>query len=364
MEVTVLRPQPLSYSTPPASESRSPEFRRPKRQRPEMPPRTPAPADILPEDDSTRPLRVSSASPDAPVPVTDDVLPEEEDFGQPEAPTATAVDSAGPSTKNRGRQTVPLCEGLDEAIAAIDWEPAPPPMASHYQPNDRRVTKQNADSAPSKPNAPASPCFDTYACIQTCRQVASKLLDSGSTLSKSERLDLINRAMSELLTDAHVPEIAYGEAARQLHAADPDAYAIHVRNLADKGVVLLAGIQPLPSRVTTNILLLLRPHLVQELGLTDMSDMLRLDAALAAYKCYLQLTTCIRGCNHADAKRTNSQILSHARTLAAADIQLKTYMNTLESLRNRRHTPRILQVKAGGDVAVQINESRQPKGPE
>jgi hypothetical protein len=121
----------------------------------------------------------------------------------------------------------------------------------------------------------------------------------------------------------------------------------------------------MPARHLLNMITIQRPHLIEELGLTRVSDIHMLDAALAAYR---EDLLAIREIQLSDAlveERHADLAARHAKTLATAEKLLKRYVETLALLTGRHEQQtRILHVHTQGDVAVQVNQGVELPQPE
>jgi hypothetical protein len=116
------------------------------------------------------------------------------------------------------------------------------------------------------------------------------------------------------------------------------------------------------TRNVTNLVMIQRPQMTLELGLTRIVDLALLDSAFAELAKYVMVTAEVNAAHAADNTTHGFKLAAaHARTVASAQSSLRTYLNTLEFLSSRnRQTQRVLNVHAGGNVAVQVNEAGAP----
>ena len=193
------------------------------------------------------------------------------------------------------------------------------------------------------------------------RDAYRRLREGGMT--DLERSDLIYKVLDALLHDQKLPSLAFSEICRSLHFAAPAEYSGWLGALMRQGIQYTIESNPATARVVDNVLLLQRPQLIAELGIAQVTDVAMLDTALAEFRKYVLLTAEVEA-DHLDAAMHGPRTAwAHIKSVSSMQVSLKTYLNTLQFLRcQNRRTPRVLNVKAGGNVAVQLNEAGSAPG--
>lgn len=103
------------------------------------------------------------------------------------------------------------------------------------------------------------------------------------------------------------------------------------------------------------VILLYRQRIIDELELDTAAELMLLDAAMDAYLHWMELTALARiTIQHG----SNCENVKHqAKLVAMAQGYLKIYMESMAALTDMKCPPiRVLQVHAGENVAIQINE--------
>jgi hypothetical protein len=147
-----------------------------------------------------------------------------------------------------------------------------------------------------------------------------------------------------------------------LESSWPEVYRSTVGRVANIGFLLGRGLgegSPYIKHVAKTVMAY-RRQIIRELEVSTAVEYMLLDAAMDAYTHWLAVSALIRisfsdGTNDLKAKL-------QARLGGMGQSFLKTYMDAIKTLTDLKQPPiRVLQVQAGQNVAVQVNE--QPAGP-
>jgi len=196
------------------------------------------------------------------------------------------------------------------------------------------------------------------ATVDLCQTVLARL-ESPDTPT-DEREALMSQALFALLGEMNFNGIAYGEFAETLYAADPEAYEKWANGQFRKGLVLEITAAAVRGRLAANIIALFRPKLLRELNIETGTDTVMLDTALSALLDHAKATAEVRWATYSGELRPPKLAALHARILSSALPLLKTFMATIDKLRGPKQKT-TLNVKAAGDLAIQINEAGADK---
>ena len=196
------------------------------------------------------------------------------------------------------------------------------------------------------------------ATVDLCQQVLARLKDPDT--ATDEREDLMAEALCTLLGESNFNGIAYGELAETMYTADPAAYEKWTDGQFKRGLVLAIATAGFPGPLVANIISLFRPQLLRELNIETGTDTVLLDTALGALHDYAQATTEVRRATSSGELRPLKVATLHARIMAAALPMQKTFLAILDKLRGPKQKA-TLNVKAAGDVAIQVNEAGTSK---
>lgn len=196
---------------------------------------------------------------------------------------------------------------------------------------------------------------DTMPIVIFCRSVLERL-EREEELSPDVRQAMMAEALCDLLADQVLNDLVLGEIAQSLHDADTEAYEAWSNNQFKRGLVLAITTSGISGRLASNIIALFRPQLIRELGIDSGVEMVMLDTALGGLYDYGQATMEVRRVTRSGEPRSVKVAAQHGRTMASAQPMLKTFMTTIEKLRNKRQV-RSLNIQAAGDVAIQVNEA-------
>jgi len=153
-------------------------------------------------------------------------------------------------------------------------------------------------------------------------------------------------------------------------------------SLLDMGVALAKAAQEWPAEITnlTNTLsesaialclvagnannvqksyakyvMLYRQSIIKELEVSTAAEFMLLDAAMDAYLHWMYLTALARATYKEDTGGERSKY--QARVIGMAQSYLKVYADSMKALSEMKRPPiRVLQIRAGENVAIQINE--------
>lgn len=275
----------------------------------------------------------------------------------PVSPPPAAV-SAPPSKEPQSRpDPKPLRIDINEGSGAgIKVEPAlggPPETpnggcanngtkASNSRPSTSHARKTVVSK---KENDPAEePPVDT---VSFCQFVGAKL-EAESGLASHQRWELVRNALDRILGDES-PALwgLIGSLCRMLYQADQANYARWVRTMIEIGEVFVYG--GLPHRVS-RLMMIAKPHFIEELNLRSTAEILLLDTALGAYRAYVGLTQEVNSAHIMPGDPPSQEIASQrARTAATSQRLLETYIKTMAYLSSRRQLSRVVDVKVSDD---------------
>jgi hypothetical protein len=228
----------------------------------------------------------------------------------------------------------------------------PPQSTNAPNPNQAKATM---------PQPPADPL--QYPLVLRCQEAFKSLADPA--VSDDDKCSIMQECLGAILVEHQLETVICGSLCKALHEFAPEIYGLYVQDFARRGVQFQYSCAPMPARDLVNMITVQRPHLIEELGLTRVSDINMLDAGLAAHREYLlaireiQLSDALVEERHADLAAR------HAKTLATAEKLLKRYLETLALLTGRHEQQtRILHVHTQGNVAVQVNQGVVPPRPE
>lgn len=197
--------------------------------------------------------------------------------------------------------------------------------------------------------------IDALPVVVFCRSVLDRL-EREPGLSPDTRQTMMTKALGDLFADQVLNDLVLGEIAQALHDADTEAYEIWSTNQFKRGLVLAITTSGISGRLASNIIALFRPQLIRELGIDSGVEMVMLDVALGALYDYAQAAMEVRRATRSGKSRSVKVAAQHARTMSSAQPMLKTFLTTIEKLRNKKQ-PRSLNIQAAGDVAIQVNEA-------
>ncbi len=241
----------------------------------------------------------------------------------------------------------------------------PMPFDDNYM-HERNTEPRAPEPTESPPAEPAaeSPetdveAIDAEPVVILCRSVL-KSLERGTDLAADARQSLMADALSGLLGEQTLNDIALGEIAQALHETDSEAYEAWTNNQFKRGLVLAITTSGISGRLASNILALFRPQFIREIGIDSGVEMTMLDIAIGSLYDYAQATMEVRRVTRSGEPRSVKIAAQHARTMASAQPMLKTFLTTVEKLRSKKQA-RNLSIQAAGDVAIQVNEAGAPE---
>ena len=231
----------------------------------------------------------------------------------------------------------------EDQLDDISVEPAPP-EPTESQPNEARA-ETPADGAD----------IDAIPVVVLCRSVLERL-EREPELTSDARQSLMAQALGDLLAEQTLNDLVLGEIAQALHNVDTKAYEAWSNNQFKRGLILAITTSGISGRLASNIIALFRPQLIRELGIDSGVEMTMLDVAIGSLYDYAQATMEVRRVTRSGEPRSVKLASQHARTMASAQPMLKTFLTTIEKLRNKKQT-RKLNIQAVGDIDAQVNES-------
>ncbi|MDP6543525.1 MAG: hypothetical protein QGH60_05995 [Phycisphaerae bacterium] len=178
--------------------------------------------------------------------------------------------------------------------------------------------------------------------------------------AKRRKVEEVSEACSKLedvLNDMDLGAHRMGMEICNIALEHPEAIAALTATMSRSGytVAHLANNGSASAKYMAKVILLYRQRIIDELELDTAAELMLLDAAMDAYMHWLELTTLAR----ATVKHgSNGENIKHqAKLVAMAQGYLKIYMEAMAALTEMKCPPiRILQVQAGENVAIQINE--------
>jgi hypothetical protein len=194
--------------------------------------------------------------------------------------------------------------------------------------------------------------------LSFCRLAYAKLTGEPGLVA-DERWLLVRSALDKILGDESPALWALiGSLCLSLYQAAPADYAKWVRTMIEIGEVFVYT--GLPRRAS-RLMMIARPHLIDELNLRSTSEILLLDTALGAYRAYVGLTQEVNSAHIVPGEPPSQEIASkRARTAATAQRLLETYVKTMAYLSNRRQFVRVLDVKISDDESPQAEHCAEP----
>jgi len=177
-------------------------------------------------------------------------------------------------------------------------------------------------------------------------------------LQEAKTKDEAQREILGMLAGGSLTECAYG--LREAAEKWPDTF-MHV-----SGLFLTTG-SLLPSvlcqggkhdEAVGRTVLAYRQRIIEELELSTAAEFMLLDAATDAYAHWLNTTALARATT---AEGTGGETSKYQlRVAKLAQGHLRTFMEAMNALQEAKRPPvRVLHVKAGENVAIQINENKQ-----
>ena len=175
-------------------------------------------------------------------------------------------------------------------------------------------------------------------------------------VSKARTAAGARQALLEMLGDEELSLAKLGLQLAEAATERREALSTLGGNLGRSGYILagLAGEGDQLVRRMARQVLLHRQQVIGELELDTAAEFMLLDAAMDAYLHWLHLTLLLRRAVRAGGGRPGK---TEARLAGIAQGHLRTYIESMQTLvRMKRPPVRVLQVKAGENVAIQINE--------
>jgi hypothetical protein len=304
--------------------------------------------------------------------------------GQPPIPDATVEATEQSSTKTSDT-AAPKVHGPDvQAILAAPLANKPPPFkvpsAASSHPSAKvsvnsieqervgaaphtgfeRATDSppggsGADEPPTANKSAQEPADSTLHFVNViCCKLAAE-----PQLAPDERWRLVGSALNKILEDESLALWRdIGSLCLTLYRAAPMDYAKWVRTMVEVGEVFVYS--GLPHRVS-RLMMIARPHLIDELNLRSTSEILLLDTALGIYRAYVGLTQEVNAAHIMPGDPPPQEIASkRARTAATAQRLLETYIKTMAYLTNRRQFARVVDVKISDDASPQPEHGAEP----
>ena len=122
------------------------------------------------------------------------------------------------------------------------------------------------------------------------------------------------------------------------------------------GLALLAGDSNDTQKSFAKYVMLYRQRLIKELEVNTAAELMLLDAAMDAYAQYMYLSALVRAC-FKEGTNSGEKSRLQGRITVMAQSYLKVFTDSMKALNELKRPPiRILQVRAGENVAIQINE--------
>ncbi len=221
--------------------------------------------------------------------------------------------------------------------------------------NNQKPTEPTPKDNTAGTPAPSGNDIDALPVVVFCRSVIERL-EREPDLSPDKRKSLMAKALVDLLGEQTLNDLALGEIAQTLYDMDTEAYEAWSNNQFKRGLVLAITTSGFSGRLASNIIALFRPPLLRELGIDSGVETVMLDTALGSLYDHAQATMEVRRITRSGEPRSVKVAAQHARTMAAAQPMLKTFLTTIEKLRNKKQV-RTLNIQAAGDIAVQVNEA-------
>ncbi|MBC8875899.1 MAG: hypothetical protein H8E44_41265 [Planctomycetes bacterium] len=224
------------------------------------------------------------------------------------------------------------------------------------EPTSPKLTEPPPTEDAADPLGASDAEIEAMPVVVYCRSVLDRL-EREPDLSADTRQTLVAQALGSLFAEQTLNDFILGEIAQALHEADTEAYEAWTNNRFKRGMILAITTLGISGRFASNIIALFRPQFIRELGIDSGVEMAMMDVALGGLYDYAQATMEVRRVTRSGEPRSVKLAAQHARTMASAQPMLKTFMTTLEKLRNKKQLRNNLNVQAAGDVAIQVNEA-------
>lgn len=176
-------------------------------------------------------------------------------------------------------------------------------------------------------------------------------------LGKADSIKEACSALEDVLNDMNLGVHTMGTEVCDIALGHPEAITALTNTMSRSGYTIahLAHNGSASGQYMAKVILLYRQRIITELELDTAAELMLLDAAMDAYLHWLELTALAR----ASVKHgSNCENIKHqAKLVAMAQGYLKIYVESMAALTEMKCPPiRILQVQAGENVAIQINE--------
>ncbi|MBT3202569.1 MAG: hypothetical protein HN350_21935 [Phycisphaerales bacterium] len=152
-------------------------------------------------------------------------------------------------------------------------------------------------------------------------------------MSAEERQAMMESCLMALLTEFSLHQEGTMALVDMLHDADSESYVKTVKPWVKRGLFVGTGGLDSTVRYAWNKVAIVRPCLIDDLGLQDTDDLVMLDSALAAYLQYLQLTAEVKRSNWGEYNRDLKRVAQLAQINSAAQSSLKIYLGIMKDLR-------------------------------
>jgi hypothetical protein len=222
---------------------------------------------------------------------------------------------------------VPLCLDSFEDAPEKDSTARPDPESRPCAPEKSVHQRESQDKA-TEPTDDDGSKTD-----KLCEETIKKLGGKDQDLSVEARDAAMRCCLEALLTEVELHHEVTMELADRLYDVDREAYGKCIKPLIKGGSFMSVGTLAYEARFVWNELVLARPCVMDDLGISDADEIALFDAALGAYVQYLQLTTEVRRSNWNEPDRNLKRLKMLAQVNGAAESCLKTYLGVMKDLR-------------------------------
>jgi len=147
---------------------------------------------------------------------------------------------------------------------------------------------------------------------------------------------MMENCLAALLTEFALHQDGTMALVDMLHDADSELYAKCAKPWVKRGLFVGTGGLDSTPRYAWNKIMIVRPCLIDDLGLHDTDEIVMFDLALAEYLQYLQLTAEVKRSNWGEFNRDPKRVVQLARVHSAAQNSLKLYVRMMKDLRHAK----------------------------
>ena len=219
---------------------------------------------------------------------------------------------------------------------SFESEPGTDPETSSESESNRTPSDGRRRQSEAREIGPEPAESDGSATYRLCAETINKLNGPEQKLPVEERQAMMVGCLDALLTEFDLNQEVMMTLVDMLHHGDAESYLKYARAWVRRGLFVSAGSLDPVTRYAWNKVTIVRPCLIDDLGLTDTDDIAMLDVGLGAYIQYLELATDIRQLNWNEPNRNMKQVAVRAQVSSAAQSSLKIYLGIMKDFRRNK----------------------------